>query len=125
MALDHDTHDGGLTGLQLLGKGRGNLGLVLVVLERVAVAAVDHQPLLETGFLERSLGLADALRIVVGTTGATAEDDEAVLVAFRADNGNNTRLRDGQEVVGMPDSIDGVHGNTQCAVGSILEADGT
>ena len=95
MALDHDTHDGGLTGLQLLGKGRGNLGLVLVVLERVAVAAVHHEPLLETGFLERSLGLADALGIVVGTTGATAEDDEAVLVAFRADNGNNTRLRDG------------------------------
>jgi len=43
MTFNHHTHDGLLAARDLLGKRMCDLGLVLVILERVAVGAVDHE----------------------------------------------------------------------------------
>jgi hypothetical protein len=95
VTLDHNTHDSRLAGGNLLAKNSSNLGLVLVVLLRVAVAAVDHQTGSHALGLELSLGLTDAGGIVVGALLAAAQDDEAVGVADSADNGDNTGLSHG------------------------------
>src|SRR6478609_8064128 len=124
VALNHDTHDGGLALGDLLGKNLGNLGLVLVILVRVAVAAVNHQTLAHALLSEGLLGLGDALRIVVGALGTATEDDEAVLVAGSTDNGNDAGLGDGQEVMRVPDSANGVNGNTKRPIGAVLETNG-
>ena len=42
VAFDHDAHDGGVAGGDLCGQRAGHFRLVEVILERVAVAAVDH-----------------------------------------------------------------------------------
>ena len=124
VALDHDTHDALLAVGDLLGQAGGNLGLVLVVLERVAVAAVDHQALLKPSLSESGLGLGDALSIVVGATRATTQDDEAVLVANGAHDGHHTGLGHRQEVMGVFDGANGINGHSESAVGSVLEANG-
>ena len=122
VALDHDTHDGILALLDLLRQCGRHLGLVLVVLEGVAVAAVHHEPLPQPRLLEGSLGLGDALGVVVGAPGTAAQNDEAVLVADGTHNGNHAGLRDRQEVVGVLDSADRVDGDGEAPVGAILEA---
>merc|ERR1712115_368816 len=122
VALDHDAHDGFLAASHLLGESVCHLGLVLVVLLAVAVAAVDHQTGLETLLLQIALGFRDRLRVVVGTLLAAAEDDEAILVASCADNGDVARLRHRQEVVGMLDRAYRVNSDIQGPVGAVLEA---
>lgn len=124
VALNHDTHDGRLAGGNLLRQSGGHLGLVLVVLLGVPVAAVDHQTGLHALGVELGLGLGDALGVVVGALLAAAQDDEAVGVADGADNGDDTGLGDGEEVVGVLDRADGVDGDVEGAVGAVLEADG-
>lgn len=124
VALNHDAHNTSLAVLKLLRNFGSDLGLVLVVLIRIAVAAVNHQALAQAALLQRSLGLGDALRIVVGALGTATEDDEAVLVANGSDDGNDTRLGDGQEVMGMSDSANSINGNTQGTVSAVLEANG-
>ncbi len=42
VTLNHHTHDGRLTSGNLLGHSFGNFGLVLEVLLRIAVTAIDH-----------------------------------------------------------------------------------
>lgn len=124
VALDHDAHDGSLAGGNLLAEDSGNLGLVLVVLLRVAVAAVDHQ----TGWqaLGGQLGFSvrNAGRVVVGALLAAAQDHEAVWVADSAHDGHHTGLGDGQEVMGVLDRADRIDGNIQRAVGAVLETNG-
>lgn len=123
VALNHDTHDGILAFRDLFGQLGSNLGLVLVVLQRVSVAAVHHETLADALAPESGLGLGDAGGVVVGALGASAKNDEAVLVAISSDNGYNTGLGDGKEVVGVSDSADGVNGDAERAVGAVLEAD--
>lgn len=124
VALNHDTHDTSLALLKLLRDFGGDLGLVLVVLARVAVAAVNHQALAQAALLKRGLSLGNALRIVVGAFGTATKDNEAVLVANGSDNGNDTGLGDGQEVMGVTDSTNGINGDTKGTVSTVLEADG-
>jgi hypothetical protein len=95
-----------------------------VVLERVAVAAVDHKSLSHTLLGQRLLGSGDALGVVVCALGTTSEDNEAVMVALSADNGDDTGLGDGKEVMGVLGSANGVNGHIQRAISAVLEADG-
>ena len=62
--------------------------------------------------------------MVVGALLSTSEDDEAVFVTSSTDNGDVAGLCDGQEVVRVLDSANGIDGNVESAVGAILEADG-
>ncbi|QBZ63822.1 hypothetical protein PoMZ_05512 [Pyricularia oryzae] len=124
VALDHDAHDGILARLDLFGQLVGDLGLVTVVLERVAMAAVDHEARPEPGLDQSLLGLADALGVIVGALFPAAQDHEAVLVADCAYDGHHARLGHRQEVVGVLNGADSVDGDAQCAVGAVLEADG-
>lgn len=124
VALDHDAHDGLFTRCDLLGQDVRNLGLVLVVLLRVSVAAVDHEARIGVLLQQLLLGLLNALGVVVGALGAAAENDEAVIIADSADNGDDARLGDGQEVVGVLDRANGVNGDAEGAIGAVLEADG-
>lgn len=124
VALNHDTHDGSLALGDLLSDHGGNLWLVLVVLVGVAVRAVNHETLGDALLVDGSLGLGDALGVKVGTLGATTQDDEAVVIAGGADNSDNTRLGDGQEVVSVLDGTNGINGNAERTVSTVLEADG-
>lgn len=124
VALDHNTHDSSLTGGNLLAKNSSDLGLVLVVLFRVTVAAIDHETSGETLGLKLLLGVLDARSVVVGALLASAQNHEAVRVTHGADDGGDTGLGDGQEVVGVLDGADRVDGDVQSAVCAVLEADG-
>lgn len=121
--LDHDAHDGSFASLDLLGQGMCNLGLVVVVLLGVAVAAVDHQTRVQTLGLELFARLLDALRIKVCALLSAAEDDKAVIITDRANNGDNTGLCDREEVVGVLDRANGIYSDVQGAICAVLEAD--
>jgi len=99
-----------------------DLGLVVVVLLRVAVAAVDHQTRVQTLGLELLASLVDALCIEVCALLSTAENDEAVVVANGADDGDNTGLGHRKEVMWVLDGANGVNGNVEAAVGTVFEA---
>lgn len=124
VALDHDTHNAGLALGNLASKVCSDLGLILVVLQRVAVAAVDHEPLGEASLLQRSLRLSDALGIVVGALRTTSQNDEAVLIAHGAHNSDDARLGNRKEVVGVSDGTNGVDRDSEGAVGAVLETNG-
>lgn len=125
VGLDHDTNDGVLAVPELLANILADKGLVLVVLARVAVRAVDHEDVL-LGLLlgELSLSIRNARSVVVGALRAATEDDEAVVVAGGAGNGSKTLLGDTHEVVGVGSGLDGVNGDGEGAVSTVLEANG-
>lgn len=94
VTLDHHTHDRRLTGCNLLAQHSSHLGLVLVVLLRVAVAAVDHETRHEALGGQLGLGILDALGVVVGALLSSAQNHEAVWVTHGANNGSHTGLGD-------------------------------
>lgn len=124
VTLNHNTHNSILTGSELLSKHSSDLRLVLVVFLRVTVAAVNHKT--GTHALSRELGLSirDAGSIVVGALLATAKNNEAIRVTDGSDNGDNTGLSDGQEVVGVLDGANSINSDIERAVGAVLESDG-
>jgi len=64
VAFNHHAHDGLLAARDLLGKRMCDLGLVLVVLERVAVGAVDHERGPQIRFRELLFGFGYALGVL-------------------------------------------------------------
>lgn len=108
----------------MLAENSGDLGLVLVVLLGIAVAAVNHQAGHHALSLELGLGLLDAGSIVVGALLTAAQDNEAVRVADSAHDGDNTGLGHRQEVVGRLDGTNGIHSDVKGAVGAVLETNG-
>jgi len=124
VTLDHNTHDSSLTGGNLLAKNSCDLRLVLVVLLRVTVAAIDHETGGEALGLKLLLGVLDARSVVVGALLSSAKDHETVRVTHGADDGGDTGLGDGEEVVRVLDGADRIDGDVQSAVRAVLEADG-
>lgn len=124
MGFDHDTHYSSLALLNLLGQHCSYFGLVLMVLQTISMAAVDHQPLLQSLASQGLAGLFYTLCIVVGTTSSTTENDEAILITYGANDGHHTRFCDREEVVRMSYGADGVNRNSEAAVSAILETDG-
>jgi len=123
MTLDHDTHDGLITASNLLCQIMRDLGLVLVVLQRIAMTAVDHKSGLHASLCQFLLGFGDTLCVVVCTLLSTTENDEAILITNSAYNRDVSRLGNGKEVVWVSDCANGVNGHIQRAIGSVLEAD--
>ena len=123
VALDHEAHDGGLAGCDLVGDDAGDFGLIGVFLLRVPVAAVDHESVVGVCGPELGLCGCDAGGVVVGAGLAASEDDEGVVVAGGADDGDNAWFGDGEEVVGVFDGADGVDGRVERPVRAVLEAD--
>ena len=105
ITLDHHTHDRLLPRLNLLRQLCRHLRLVPMVLQRVTVTTIHHQPLPQVLLLQRRLRRRDARPVVVRPPLAAPQDHEAVLVAYRADDGNDARFRHGQEVVRVLDSV--------------------
>lgn len=124
VALNHDTDNAVLTLADLVTNDLGNLGLVVVVLERVAVRAVDHHDGELALGLEGLAGGSNALLVEVGTLSAAAENDEAVGVAGSLGDSSETLLGYTHEVVLGSGGANGVNSNSEAAVGTVLEAHG-
>ena len=118
VGLDHDTHDlvGGRSGRELGGDVLGDDDLVLVLLGRVAVRAVDHDLLDEPGLGELGRDLLDVLGGVVGALVGPSEDDVRRLVPAGLDDGRETLLGDREEGVASGGSPDGVDGDVDRSV---------
>ena len=86
--------------------------------------AVNHHDLGQVLLAKGLSALLDVLGVVVGTLGSTSEDDEAVLVSGGLCDGSKTLLGDTHEVVLGSSGANGINGDTQAAVGSVLEAHG-
>lgn len=69
------------------------------------MGAIDHHLVLGFGFPKLLLCPLNALCIVVCAGFATTKDDEAVFISGCANNCHDSRLGDGQEVVGAPSAV--------------------
>jgi hypothetical protein len=94
-----------------------------VVLGRVSVGAVNHDSLLLLLVLEDLLGSLNTLLVEVGTLGSATENNEAVLVTLGSGDSSKALLGDTHEVVLSGGSANGVNGNTEATVCTVLEAD--
>lgn len=124
VGLDHDTDQGSLTLAQLVRDLLGDERLVKVVLVGVAVGAVNHEHLALLLGAEGLASAANALAVIVGALAATAQDDEAVLVAGGLGDGGQTLLGHTEETVRVGSSTNSVNCYGQVAVGPVLKADG-
>jgi hypothetical protein len=124
VALNHDTDNAVLALADLVANDLGNLGLVLVVLERVAVRAVDHHDGALALGLEGLAGGSNAVLVEVGALGTAAQDDEAVGVASSLGNSGETLLGHTHEVVLSSGGANGVDSDSEATVGTVLEAHG-
>lgn len=124
VGLDHETGDALAASGDLLSEISGNLGLVLVVLVGVTVAAVNHDAVLDVGLLEELLALLDVLLRVVGSVAATAQDHVGRLVTGGGNNSGETLLSDTEEAVRVGSRANGVDGHLDAATSSVLEANG-
>lgn len=85
--------------------------------------AVNHDSLLLLLLLQLLLNSLDVLSIEVGTTGSTTENDEAVWVTSSLSDSSKTLLGDTHEVVLGSSRSNGINGDGQRAISSVLEAD--
>jgi len=122
VALNHDTDNAVLTLADLVANDLGDLGLVVVVLERVAVRAVDHHDRALALGLESLASGSDAVLVEVSALSATTEDDEAVRVAGGLGDSGETLLGHTHEVVLSSGRANGVDGDSETTVGTVLEA---
>ena len=93
------------------------------ILAAVAVAAVDHELRREVRGLELGGGTGDVVRAVVGRVVRASQDDVAVGVSARRDDGRDPLLGDRQEMVRVHRRADCVDRDAHVAVGAVLEAD--
>ena len=124
VALNHDTDNAVLALADLVADDLGNLGLVVVVLVRVAVRAVDHHDGALALRLEGLTGGSNAVPVEVGALGTTTEDNEAVRVAGSLGDSGETLLSYTHEVVLGSCRANGVHSDSEATVGAVLEAHG-
>ena len=89
----------------------------------LTVRAVNHDGLLLALVGQDLLGGLDALLVVVGALGSTAEDNEAVLITLRASDSSETLLGNTHEVVLGCGSTNGINSDAEISIGSVLEAD--
>lgn len=85
--------------------------------------AINHDSLLLSLLLQGLLGQLYVFGVKVGTSGATTEDDESVLVTGSSCDSCKALLRDTHEMMLSSSRSDGVNGNSQAAVRAVLEAD--
>ena len=126
ITLHHHAHDPRLASGNLLRNRTRHLWLVRVLLLRVAMAAVDHEPAVCVCLalaLELRLGGSDALAIVVRARLAAPENHKAVFVPCRADDRDHTRLRHAQKMVRVLYRANRIDRRVQRAVGTVLKPD--
>lgn len=123
VAFNHDTHNSLLALLKLLRNDLCNLGLIAMVLLAVPVRTIDHESGGQALGLQLFLGLSDTLLVVVRPCGTAAQDDETVLVPDGAYDSDHAWLGDGKEMMGVTNGTDGVNGDTQGAICTVLEPD--
>jgi hypothetical protein len=122
VGFNHDASNGAVAGNQLLANRIDNLWLVVVVLKRVSVRAIDHDTWLVLGarFLERSSNSLDMLSSVVGALGATTEDNVNVFVAGGLDDGSETLFGDTHESMRVGSRLHSINGNADASISSCV-----
>src|SRR3954465_8282805 len=120
--LDHGADDATLAGFELPADVARHLHLLAIVLRRVGVRAIDHQPFRKTGARELAARRFDRSSVEVRRL-AAAQDDVAVLVAARLDDRHLTALVHREEMLVLARREQRVDGALDVAVGAILEAD--
>ena len=118
----HHADDAPLAGGDLAADIGGDRRLAPVVLGRVGVRAVDHQPLGQPGARELLARRLHRRRFVVRIL-AAAQDDVAVVVAARLDDRHLAALVHREEVVLLARGEQRVDRDLHVAVGAVLEAD--
>ena len=87
IALDHDAEDAAVSRGNLCGDIAAHEALTSVVLVAVGVAAVDHDARGDAGTLHERCSFGNARCDVVHRIAAAAEDDVAIWVTCRHENG--------------------------------------
>ena len=121
VAFDHHAGDTPLAGRNLPGYVVCDCDLPLMLLAAVAVRNVDHQALAQTCGAQRVAARGHMRGVVVGRL-ASAQDDVAVVVAARFEDGGHAHLRHPHEGMRRACGKDGVGRNLDAAVGAVLEA---
>lgn len=86
--------------------------------------AVNHDGALLALVLEGLLGSLNALFVKVGAASSATEDNEAMGVTLCACDGSKTLLCNTKEVVLGGGSADGINGDAEVTVGTVLETNG-
>lgn len=124
VALDHHAHDARVAGCDLRAHGRGDLGLVAMVLQRVAMTAVDHDGLALLLGAQSVARAPHARGVEIRPRRPAPQDHEAMLVPGGSRDGGKALFRHAHEVVAGGRGANGVDGDAQTAVGAVLEAHG-
>lgn len=84
------------------------------------MAAIDHQTCIEFGCSQHFARLGHAFGIIVGKLSAS-QDDMAIAVANGFHDGHLAILVNAEEVVWPLCCLNGIDGDTQAAIGTVLE----
>src|SRR5690606_22594604 len=123
-ALEHQSDDALLAGLDALGDIGDDVDLLVVVLAAVAVARVDDDTLGQTGLAQAGHGVGHGLGVVVRAGAAAAQDDVAVRVADGLDErGLTVEVGAGEDVAGRC-GAGAVDRDLHVTFGGVLDADG-
>ena len=125
VALDHQPDDIPVAFKYLPRYFLRNAWLQVGVLAGIVMAAVDHDVLTYPGFTQRLLTTRNVGCIVVGFSVSASQHDMTVVVAGCPDSGYMTEFIDAEEDMRVTDGLERVNGDTEAAVGAVLEAHGT
>lgn len=123
VAFHHHAHDVFFTGFQLCRNIARHIHLFAEVFTAVGMAAVHHQFAAHAGFLKLRNRVFNVFRAVIRLFTAT-QNRMAVRVAAGVDNRGMTGFGYRQEVVRMIGGADGVDGDFQVAVRTVLKPTG-
>ena len=113
-----------ITGGQLGGYGFRDDVLLLPLLAAVAVGAVNHNAVVDAGFLLNDPGVGYVLGGVIRAGGGAAQDDVAAVVAAGGHDSAHTLLGNGKEAVRVCGRDNTVHRYLYTACGAVFEAYG-
>ena len=122
VAFRHHAEDAVVAARDLCGDVGGGDELLFVLFVAVGVAAINHDFFRQSGFLQGGGGGADVFGAVVRAVAAAAQNNVAVFVAQRGDDGGVAEFGDGEEAVYRCRRGDAVNGNLDIAVGAVFEA---
>mmetsp|Transcript_8238 Transcript_8238/g.16424 ORF Transcript_8238/g.16424 Transcript_8238/m.16424 type:complete len:372 (-) Transcript_8238:761-1876(-) len=124
VGLDHETGDALAASGDLLSEISGNLGLVLVVLVGVTVAAVNHDANLHAVLLHDGGSGINVLLLEVGASAASTKNDVAAKVALGVNDGSNTLFGHREERVRVLGGLACINGDLNISTGGVLETHG-
>src|SRR5690606_379799 len=120
MALYHDTENAMVAGLYLAGHIVDYLRLVLIFLVAVGMTCIDHNAAGQTRLGQLLGHQIDALCVIIGRL-AAAQNDMTIVITDGRDDGRMAAFGYRQKMMRLRRGINGVYGNLDIAIGSVLE----